>query len=439
MSVIIYGVIPLLSSVLLITSMFYGAYRIAENSGRRKKRRIHWWGIVLYVLVNVVFSTLGNTWINLFFMLLFPFVAGWSFGTARMFLIPDFILCAAVFLTDAAVVTGYQFFWMMGILYLNSQDLAYILLVIVSRVLEFMVILLVTMATGKRAGRRVTVRQVVLSIFLPGFSVFNMFCTVYMMQVYLATETVILFMINLILLVGLNVYFCVLIDIMGENRRLEMERNLYRQQALLQYQYYEREEEKYEESRKMIHDIRNHIQAMEALYLSDGAEDALRYGGNIHHMLNRFQQKYYTSEKLLNIILNDKSACMQRAGIREDIKVGELSLNFMKDTDVTALFANLLDNAVTAASESAGGFIRLRINKVRQFLSIVMENSCPKEPVKEGGRFLSRKSGHCGLGLANVQRIVEQYGGDVRFEWKEGVFITKAVLMCDMGEETGKC
>ena len=119
--------------------------------------------------------------------------------------------------------------------------------------------------------------------------------------------------------------------------------------------------------------------------------------------------------------------------------MGELSLNFMKDTDVTALFANLLDNAVTAASESAGGFIRLRINKVRQFLSIVMENSCPKEPVKEGGRFLSRKSGHCGLGLANVQRIVEQYGGDVRFEWKEGVFITKAVLMCDMGEETGKC
>ena len=199
MSVIIYGVIPFLSSVLLITSMFYGAYRIAENSGRRKKRRIHWWGIVLYVLVNVVFSTLGNTWINLFLMLLFPFVAGWSFGTARMFLIPDFILCAAVFLTDAAVVTGYQFFWMMGILYLNSQDLAYILLVIVSRMLEFMVILLVTMATGKRAGRRVTVRQVVLSIFLPGFSVFNMFCTVYMMQVYLATETVILFMINLIL------------------------------------------------------------------------------------------------------------------------------------------------------------------------------------------------------------------------------------------------
>ena len=90
----------------------------------------------------------------------------------------------------------------------------------------------------------------------------------------------------------------------------------------MQYQYYEREEEKFEESRKMIHDIRNHILAMEALYNSVGAEEASRYAGNIHQMLNRFQQKYYTSERLLNIILNDKAACMQRAGIREDMKVG---------------------------------------------------------------------------------------------------------------------
>lgn len=439
MIIVIYGVIPFLSSVFLSVSMFYGAYRIAENSGRRGEGRVHWWGIALFVLVNVAFSTLGNTWVNLFFMLLFPFVAGWGLGTAKMFLIPDFILAAAVFLTDAAAVIGYQFLWVMGILYLNSQELAYILMVVVSRMLEFMVILLIVMATGKRAGRRVTVRQVVLSVFLPLLSVFNMYCMVYMMQIYLVTETVILFVINLVLLIGLNVYFCVLIDIMGENRRLEMERNLYRQQIAMQHQYYEREEEKYEESRKVIHDIRNHIQAMEALYLSDGAEEAFRYAGNIHDMLNRFQQKYYTSEKLLNIILNDKAACMQRAGIREDIKVGELSLEFMKDTDVTALFANLLDNAVAAASESADGFIRVRINKVRQFLSIVMENSCPKEPVREGGGFRSQKKGHCGLGIGNVQRIVEQYGGDVRFEWKEGVFTTKAMLMCDAGEVTGKC
>ena len=35
--------------------------------------------------------------------------------------------------------------------------------------------------------------------------------------------------------------------------RLERERNLYRRQSEMQYRYYAREEEKYEESRKLVH------------------------------------------------------------------------------------------------------------------------------------------------------------------------------------------
>lgn len=429
---IIYGILPFLSSIFMMGAMFYGAYRIAGagQSGLRKVNKFHWIVAGIYVIASVLLSVLGSTWVNLASILLFPFVAGWVLGTSGTFFVPYFILAVAVFMTDAGVVIGYQLLWVCGILYLNSPELAYILLVTVSRMLEFMVILLVVMIAEKKAGRHITARQVVLSILLPMFSIFNMYCTLYMMQIYMRTETIVLFMVNLFLLIGLNIYFCVLIDIMGENRRLENERNLYRQQAMMQYQYYEREEEKFEESRKMIHDIRNHIQAMEALYSSVGADEALQYAGDIHEMLNRFQQKYYTSEKLLNIILNDKAACMQRAGIREDMKVGELSLDFMRDTDVTTLFGNLLDNAVAAASEGQGGYIRLRVNRVRQFLSIVMENSCDREPVKEGKGFRSRKSGHCGLGIANIRRTVEQYGGDVQFEWKEGVFFTKVVLVC---------
>ena len=153
--------------------------------------------------------------------------------------------------------------------------------------------------------------------------------------------------------------------------------------AQMQHQYYQREEEKYEFSRKMIHDIRNHILAMEALYKEENAREAAAYAGDIHRMLNQFQQKYYTSEKLLNIILNDKANTMRRLGIQEDIRVGEISLDFMKETDVTALFANLLDNAVAAAGESREGFVRVRVNQVRQFLSVTVENSCDREPEKE--------------------------------------------------------
>lgn len=429
MELLIYLAFPCVGSIFLLGAMFYGAYRIAGQPGASRRSLA---GVGLYILVNVAFSLLGNTWVNLVFMLLFPLAAWKAFGTSKIHFIHFIILSVAVWLTDVVLVLGVQVLMLYGVLRLNSPALEYILIVAATRMAEFMVILLVTMAAGRKAGRHITFRQVALSVLLPLYSVFNMFCMVYLMQIYMTPEMVMLFGVNLLLLIGVNIYFCVLVDVMSENHRLENERNLYRTQAQMQHQYYQREEEKYEFSRKMIHDIRNHILAMEALYKEENAREAAAYAGDIHRMLNQFQQKYYTSEKLLNIILNDKANTMRRLGIQEDIRVGEISLDYMKETDVTALFANLLDNAVAAAGESREGFVRVRVNQVRQFLSVTVENSCDREPEKEtviGGTFRSRRPGHEGMGLKIVQRTVEQYGGDVQYCWENGVFTVHVMLI----------
>ena len=165
LELMIYGILPCLGSVFLLGAMFYGAYRIADAGmhGLRKVNIFHWSAAVIYVIASVLLSMLGNTWVNLCSVLCFPFVAGWVFGTSRTFLVPDLILAAAVFMTDTVVTVGYQILWMMGVLYLNSQELAYVLLVIVSRMLEFMVILLVAMIAARKGGRRITIRQAVLS------------------------------------------------------------------------------------------------------------------------------------------------------------------------------------------------------------------------------------------------------------------------------------
>ncbi len=426
MDLIIYLFLPCAGSIFLLGSMFYGAYRIAAPASRFSGASL--FVISGFIIINVACSILGNTWINLLFMLLFPVVAWKVYKVSAIFLIPYVILAVAVFLTDVVVVLVFQMLWVTGILYLNSLELDYILRLVVVRIVEFMVVMLVTMAAGKKIGRHIRRRQVVLSILVPLYSIFNMYCTLYLMQVYMVRESVVLFVLNVIFLIGLNIYFCVLVDIMSENYQLENERNLYRQQAQLKHEYYEEEEEKYEESRKLIHDIRNHIHAMEELYRREEAVDAEHYASNIQQLLNSFQQTYYTSEKLLNIILNDKVQQMRRAGIREDVRIGEIDLSFMREIDITALFGNLLDNAVASAEECNDGYMRLRVNKIHQFLSIYMENSCDKEPEKLGEGFRSHKPGHEGLGIQNIIRTAEQYGGDVQFNWKDGIFYTKIML-----------
>ena len=527
MEILIYIVIPCVGSVFLLGGMFYGAYRMSgyaglpgredrllgedmprrkdvsrlrgapgqEGMARRKgisrlrgmagEKRMSWresmfrrglpgrtLGIIsAYILVCVAFSSLGNTWVNLFFQFLFPLVAWRAYGTPKIYCLYYLILSVAVWLTDVAAVLMYQVLVAEGALYLNAPQLQYILLVAATRMAEFMVILLVSMAVGRRAGRHITVRQVALSVLLPLYSVFNMYCMLYLVQIFPTKEMLVLLGINLLLLIGLNIYFCVLVDVMSENHRLENERNLYRAQARMQHRYYEREEENYEASRKLIHDIRNHIQAMEALYAREHAGGAIggdagreasgaaegdacgdvfgdarsavcedshgaahiaeKYAGDIHRMLNSIQQRYYTSEKLLNIILNDKAKAMQRLNVREDMKVGELSLDFMREMDVTALFANLLDNAVAAAAESREKYVRLRVNRVRQFLSVILENSCDTAPVKAGSTFRSRQAGHQGLGLKIIRQTVEQYGGDMQMDWKDGVFTVRVMLTAE--------
>ncbi len=330
MEILIYIVIPCVGSVFLLGGMFYGAYRMSgyaglpgredrllgedmprrkdvsrlrdapgqEGMARRKgisrlrgmagEKRMSWresmfrrglpgrtLGIIsAYILVCVAFSSLGNTWVNLFFQFLFPLVAWRAYGTPKIYCLYYLILSVAVWLTDVAAVLTYQVLVAEGALYLNAPQLQYILLVAATRMAEFMVILLVSMAVGRRAGRHITVRQVALSVLLPLYSVFNMYCMLYLVQIFPTKEMLVLLGINLLLLIGLNIYFCVLVDVMSENHRLENERNLYRAQARMQHQYYEREEEKYEASRKLIHDIRNHIQAMEALYGRENASSA---------------------------------------------------------------------------------------------------------------------------------------------------------------------
>ena len=171
MDAMLYFFLPLTGSIFLVGSMFYGAYRIA---GRPGVSGFSWSVMAVHTLLAVGFSFLGNTWINLFFSCLFPFAAGLAFRTARRCLASDFILASAVFLTDVVVLMVYEMLWASGLLFLNSSQLAYILLLAASRMAEFMVILLVAAAVGKRAGRQVTVRGMVWSVLLPMFSVFNM-------------------------------------------------------------------------------------------------------------------------------------------------------------------------------------------------------------------------------------------------------------------------
>ena len=431
MNILVYVILPMIGNLFLILSIFYGLKEMGcENPGNTGKRYLV---IAVYSILSLLASLLGNGIINLLFLLILPFAARWIYQTGRIYLLYYFIAVIVVYLADALFSILFSSIMGGGAFYLNSSELSFCAYVVTLRLIEFLLIRIFVLVVKKKREEELTARQLVIAFLLPLFSIVNLYSITYFMQIYITEEMLLLFLVNLVLLIAINIYFAVISDTVGENNRLERELVLSRQQAQFQADYYTREEEKYEESRKLIHDIRNHIQTMDELYRESQAEakpetreNADNYMEHLRNSLNDLGQKYYTSNRLLNIILNDKVSQMKKRGITPDIRIGEVQLSFMREIDITTIFANLLDNAIDAAEN---GSIKLRASQSGGLISVLMENSCVKEPETRKGTLKSSKKNHEGLGMKNVARALENYDGDLQWQWENEVFVTSIMLV----------
>lgn len=115
-----------------------------------------------------------------------------------------------------------------------------------------------------------------------------------------------LIILDIFLLVFMNFYIWHLFSYQSKNKKLMTELELWKKQGEMQYQYYEKMEQKYQSSRKLVHDMRNHLQAIEVLQEQDGAQ-AKAYVRDMHQILDGVAIVNFTNHRMLNIILNDKS------------------------------------------------------------------------------------------------------------------------------------
>lgn len=228
-------------------------------------------------------------------------------------------------------------------------------------------------------------------------------------------EWIIVYCVLLLIINGWCVY--VWHDV-AANRELKHRIELMEQQNELTHQYYEEMEKNYNRSRKIIHDIRNHLHALEQ---SAKMEDS-RYFEDVHGMLNSLGLKFYSENKMLNIILNDKLKKLSPEQV--ECSLGGVSLDFVSDMDMTTIFANLLDNAVEAREGNPSFWVKIRGEQIQDFTVIKIWNPALKtyEPGQSG------KTGHEGIGLSNVRQAMGRYHGELKIECKDNIFSVTLVF-----------
>lgn len=223
-----------------------------------------------------------------------------------------------------------------------------------------------------------------------------------------------------------------------ENESEEFQRQL--QTEYHKADYYKLLIQEYESRNILIHDIKNHLQS---IYLLNENGDQDKVADYINNMIRSSSLKTtvrVSDNDVLNAILCRyiKKAEENGIALRTDIRSGSFYL--MSDTDMTALFCNLLDNALESAGLVPDSFIELNIKDKADtpFAVLTMINSCKADPFDEAGRLITAKANKLrhGYGMKSIARIAAKYGGDMTAYYNEKTNTFHTIVMMKKDKET---
>lgn len=224
-----------------------------------------------------------------------------------------------------------------------------------------------------------------------------------------------------------NMYFLHFIKYSDERNYYKLLVEMMQQQERLQYENYEMQSVKYKQVVSILHDVDKHMKMIEDLYQMDVREEAINYTKQIKEMLKPLLPFQYINNPVLDCLLSDKKRMAEKYKINFKIDISDADINFIKPVDLTTLFGNLIDNAVTACKMSdENRYIGLIIKEYNEMLSIRIENNIADiVPIKNGMIDIPKEK-KPSVGLLNIQKCVNTYMGSIIYK------CSGKLLTCDI-------
>ncbi len=195
----------------------------------------------------------------------------------------------------------------------------------------------------------------------------------------------------------------------------------------LSQQRYEQDKELHDAINVKCHDIRHQIAA-----LGEGARaEELRQIGK---MVNIYDTAARTNSAALDVVLSGKALACNAQGVTLTALADGRQLSFMQDSDVYALFGNILDNAMEAVrqvQDDERRMISLTVTARDKLLFIEAENFFVGDALTfEEGLPVTTKDDRLyhGFGMRSICMLTEKYGGDLQITAQDGIFRLSIML-----------
>lgn len=216
------------------------------------------------------------------------------------------------------------------------------------------------------------------------------------------------------------------------NSNLENHILIVKQRADLNY--YEQRVKIEENHNEFVHNTSHFLRAINQLAMMNDCDSILKMVGELDAQIEQHEIIWYSNSHILNVILSDRQQQAEDENVLFDIFIEPgVVLTMVEDVDLIAMFGNLLDNAFRATCEcSDEKFVQLKIymQEAGGFCVVKILNSFSGNIIKIEDKFTSTKKekGKHGLGIKNVHRIAEKYGGYLSCKVKGNVFETILLL-----------
>jgi hypothetical protein len=256
--------------------------------------------------------------------------------------------------------------------------------------------------------------------------------------------------VNMILyqLFVLFAYFLLFISFESVHHRKEAEERLRETERymLLQKKYYAEIDRGIRAQRDLLHDIRHHLLAVDALAKNGNYAELSLYVESLQENYGRRFTKRYCGNVTVNAVLGGYIEIAEEKGIGVSTELDIPGNIGIDEFDLCVLFGNAVENAIEAclrippesrlfADRSLSVKARLESDR----LVVMIANSCLPDPVsrdspvrdvppEESARFPSSKGEFGGIGLESVRSVVERNSGCLNCEKRGGSFILSAVL-----------
>lgn len=184
-------------------------------------------------------------------------------------------------------------------------------------------------------------------------------------------------------------------------------------------------EEKYDETAKIRHDIKNHISCALTMAEQTEHETLIEYLRDLSEEKTVLVDNYVkTNRKVLNAVINTKYKIAKIKGIDIQCVVMD-ELNNISNLDISVLLSNLLDNAIEACEKNKrSSEIKLKMWSDAGYYCIELSNTVESDVLVDNPHLLTSKKDKQlhGIGLRSVHAIVDKYNGMINFYQRSNKF-----------------